>query len=392
MNRPSKPSPFRVVIAPDSFKECLTANEVASAIARGWRKAAPEDELIEVPLADGGEGTTVALTEALQGQLHSVTVSDPLGNPVSARYGWVGDGDIAIVEVAEGSGLHCVPVSVRDALKASSYGTGELIMAALAHRPKTLIMGLGGSATTDGGAGMLQALGAHLEDQKGRCIPRGGAGLAELARLDLKPAVERLAGIRLVVACDVNNPLLGPKGASAIFGPQKGADASQVIQLDNNLRHFSEQVEQQGMEVANFPGSGAAGGIGGMLAGILGAELRPGIELVMETVELESHIQQADLVITAEGAIDSQSAFGKTPAGVARLAKKHGVPVIGLAGKLSDDLEELHKLGLSSAFSITPAPIDLETAYARAADNLEQSAEQLARLIHSLSDRCQTTA
>ncbi|KPQ29545.1 MAG: glycerate kinase [Marinobacter excellens HL-55] len=387
MNRPNRSSRLRVVIAPDSFKECLAAEQVASAIARGWRRAAPEDQIVEVPLADGGEGTTLALTEARQGKLHSQEVTGPMGNPVTAHYGLVNDGDIAIVEVAEGSGLHCVPAASRNALEASSYGTGELMLAALAHQPTTLIMGLGGSATTDGGAGILQALGARLLDSEGHDIPRGGAGLSKLASLDLTPAIERLSGIRLVVACDVNNPLLGPNGAAAVFGPQKGADARQVVQLDSNLRHFAQQVEQQGMDMASFAGSGAAGGIGGMVAGILGAELRPGIELVMETVELESHLQQADLVITAEGAIDAQSAYGKTPAGVAALARKHGVPVIGLAGKLGDDLDELHKLGLSAAFSITPAPMSLQEAYRQAEKNLEQAAEQLARLVHVFSDR-----
>ena len=378
---------MRIVIAPDSFKECLSADQVASAIARGWRRAAPDDELVEVPLADGGEGTTVALTEARHGRLHSVTVAGPLGSPVNARYGLIDDGELAIVEVAEGSGLHCVPPNARNALRATSYGTGELILAALKHCPGTLIMGLGGSATTDGGAGILQALGARLLDQNGRDIAPGGAGLAQLHSLDLQPAIDRFADTRLIVACDVTNPLLGPDGAAAVFGPQKGADARDVAQLDNNLEHFAQLAREQGMDIASFPGSGAAGGIGGMVAGVFGATLQPGIELVMEAVKLESHIRQADLVITAEGAIDAQSAYGKTPAGVAALAKKYRVPVIGLAGKLGSELKELHELGLSAAFSITPAPLDLQEAYAKAALNLEQSAEQLARLVHSFAGR-----
>ena len=378
---------MRIVIAPDSFKECLAAEQVASAIARGWRQAAPEDQITEVPLADGGEGTTVALTEARKGELHEVTVTGPLGQPVTARYGLVNDGETAIVEVAEGSGLHCVPANERNAMAASSRGTGELLLAALAHRPKTLIMGLGGSATTDGGVGILQALGARLLDARGQDITAGGTGLEQLASVDLKPAIDRLSGVRLVVACDVNNPLLGPNGAAAVFGPQKGANAQQVVQLDANLGHFAALVQQQGFDIASFPGSGAAGGIGGMVAGILGAQLRPGIELVMETVELESHVKGADLVITAEGAIDAQSAYGKTPAGVAGLASKYGVPVVGLAGKLGAELGELHQLGLTAAFSITPAPMDLQQAYQQAEANLEQSAEQLARLLHGLSGR-----
>lgn len=380
-----RPSTLNVVIAPDSFKECLSADQVARAIARGWNKAAPSDQVIQVPLADGGEGTTVALTKALKGQLHAVQVTGPLGEPVTAHFGLVNDGAMAIVEVAEGSGLHCVPSEARDAMRSDSRGTGELILAALAHRPRTLIMGLGGSATTDGAAGILRALGARLLDKKGNPVSPGGLGLAKLSSVDLAPAIERFSGTELVVACDVNNPLLGPNGAAAVFGPQKGATPEQVTELDNNLANFARLVEQQGFDISSFPGSGAAGGIGGVVAGILGAKLRPGIELVMEAVALESHLKQADLVITAEGAIDAQSAYGKTPAGVAALAKQHGVPVIGLAGKLGDDLSKLHDLGLSAAFSITPAPIRLQDAYQQAEKNLAQAAEQLARLVHAVS-------
>ncbi|MDP4548639.1 MAG: glycerate kinase [Marinobacter sp.] len=376
---------MRIVIAPDSFKECLAADQVASALGRGWAKAAPRDEIIEVPLADGGEGTTVALTEALHGQLHSVTVTGPLGEPVVARYGLTNNSGTAIIEVAEGSGLHCVPSDQRNALTASSYGTGELMLEALAHKPKALIMGLGGSATTDGGAGILQALGAKLLDKEGNRIPPGGIGLAKLASLDLQPALDALGDTRLVVACDVNNPLTGPNGAAVVFGPQKGASIQQLIKLDANLAHFARLAKKQGWDIASFPGSGAAGGIGGMVAGILGAQLRPGIELVMETVELERHIQTADLVITAEGAIDNQSAYGKTPAGVALVARKYSVPVVGFAGMLGQDFSALQAQGLTAAFSITRGPMELQSAYAQAEANLEQCAEQLALLTHALS-------
>ncbi|WP_372965244.1 glycerate kinase [Marinobacter sp.] len=376
---------MRIVITPDSFKECLSAKEVASAIARGWRKAAPGDDIMEIPLADGGEGTTATLTDALGGQLHTVSVAGPLGELIEARFGLVNNGETAIIEVAEASGLHCVPAEARNALQASSRGTGELILAALEHRPKKLIMGLGGSATTDGGAGILQALGARLLDGQGHDIGPGGAGLAQLAKADLEPAIHRLNGIELIVACDVTNPLLGPEGAAAVFGPQKGANSAEVRQLDTNLAHFAELAQKQGLDIASFPGSGAAGGIGGMVKGILGAQLQPGIELIMEAVKLAQHIRNADLVITAEGAIDAQSAFGKTPAGVSRLAQSCGVPVIGLCGKLGAELAPLHDAGLTAAFSITPAPITLSEAYAQADANLEHSAEQLAHLIHSFS-------
>ncbi|MEC7816245.1 MAG: glycerate kinase [Pseudomonadota bacterium] len=376
---------MRVVIAPDSFKECLTAEQVAEAIACGWRRGAPGDEVVLVPLADGGEGTTTALTEARQGSLQEVSVTGPLGTPVTARFGLVDGGSIAIVEVAEGSGLHCVPENQRDALRASSRGTGELMLAALGRRPRTLIMGLGGSATTDGGAGILQALGAKLLDADGNDIPPGGAGLAKLASLDLQPAINQLAGVELVVACDVNNPLTGDRGAAAVFGPQKGASPEQVALLDKNLEHFARLAKAAGFTIDGFAGSGAAGGIGGTVAGILGATLKPGIELVMETVQLEQQVRNADLVITAEGAIDTQSAYGKTPAGVAGLASKHRVPVIGLGGKVGGDLSDLHAQGLTAAFSITPAPIALADAYDQAAENLADSSEQIARLVHGLA-------
>lgn len=376
---------MNIVIAPDSFKECLSAQEVATAIARGWSKVAPNDELVEIPLADGGEGTTIALTTAAKGKLHQVSVTGPLGEPVHAHFGLINHGSTAIVEVAEASGLHHVPAEAREALKASSRGTGELIMAALKHQPKTLILGLGGSATTDGGAGILQALGARLLDHKGHNIPPGGIGLASMTHACLEPAIQRFLGVQIVVACDVTNPLLGPQGAAAIFGPQKGASIQEVAQLDDNLSHFARILETQGMDIASFPGSGAAGGIGGMAKGVLGARLQPGVNLVMEALKLEHYIRTADLVITAEGAIDAQSASGKTPAGVAALARSCGIPVIGLCGKLSGELSPLHDTGLTAAFSITPAPMALSEAYTNAEANLEQASEQLARLIHSIS-------
>ncbi|WP_328187203.1 glycerate kinase [Marinobacter sp. OP 3.4] len=375
---------MRVVIAPDSFKECLSAREVAAAIAEGWQQAAPGDDLSLVPLADGGEGTTVALVESRAGRLIPVDVTGPLGATVRAQYGLVDDGRTAIVEVAEGSGLHHVAAVQRDAMQATSRGTGEVIRAALAHGPDRLVLCLGGSATTDGGAGILQALGARLLDSSGRDIPPGGAGLRLLDTLDLSPALEALAGVELVVACDVSNPLLGPDGAAAVFGPQKGALPEDVRQLDSALAHFSRLAAEQGHDIHSFPGSGAAGGIGGMVAGMLGATLKSGIELVMETVGLAGQVATADLVITAEGAIDAQSAAGKTPAGVSSLARKSGVPVIGLCGRLGRDLQAMHDLGLTAAYSIVPGPATLEEAMHEAEANLKQTAGQLARTVHGL--------
>lgn len=376
---------MRVLIAPDSFKECLTAEAVASAIAAGWLRGSPADQLVQIPLADGGEGTTATLVGAMCGTLHQATVAGPSGAPVSASYGLIDDGKTAIVEVAEASGLHCVIESDRNAMTASSYGTGELIMAALKHQPETLIVCLGGSATTDGGAGLLQAMGAQLLDDNGNSIPPGGEGLQHINHFDLAEAKANLAGVQIVVACDVTNLLLGDLGAAAVFGPQKGASPADVRVLDNNLGRFARCVEKSGYDISSFSGSGAAGGIGGAVAGILGGALKPGIELVMSAVDMETHMQAADLVITAEGAIDGQSASGKTPTGVAKLAQRYQVPVIGLAGKLGGgNMAAIHDAGITAVFSIAPGPISKDDAIANAAHYLENTAEQLARLISEL--------
>ncbi|OEY66987.1 glycerate kinase [Marinobacter sp. X15-166B] len=379
---------MRVIIAPDSFKECLPAETVADAIATGWLRGAPADRVVKIPLADGGEGTTTTLVGAMRGTLHQARVSGPSGAPVDAVYGLIDDGKTAIVEVAEASGLHCVAEADRNAMTASSYGTGELIMAALKHRPETLIVCLGGSATTDGGAGLLQALGAQLLDRDGRPIPPGGAGLRYLSKVDVRAARACLDGIRLVVACDVTNPLLGADGAAAVFGPQKGATPDNVHTLDNNLRHFASCVARQGYDISSFAGSGAAGGLGGTVAGILNATLQPGIELVMNAVGMDAQMQHADLVITAEGAIDGQSASGKTPTGVARLAQNYGVPVIGLAGQLgAGPMDAVHQAGVTALFAIAPGPISKNDAIAGAARLLEAQAEQLARLTSALQQK-----
>ena len=373
---------MRVLIAPDSFKECLTAEAVASAIAAGWLRGAPADQVIQIPLADGGEGTTATLVGAMSGTLHQAIVAGPSGAPVSASYGRIENGKTAIVEVAEASGLHCVGEADRNAMTASSYGTGELIMAALKHQPETLIVCLGGSATTDGGAGLLQALGAQLLDGNGNPIPSGGEGLQHISHFDLAEAKANLAGVRIVVACDVTNLLLGDLGAAAVFGPQKGASPDDVRVLDNNLGTFARCVEKSGYDISSFAGSGAAGGIGGAVAGILGGALKPGIELVMSAVGMDAHMQAIDLVITAEGAIDGQSASGKTPTGVARLAQRYQVPVIGLAGKLGGgNMAAIHEAGITAVFSIAPGPIGKDDAIANAAHYLENTAEQLARLV-----------
>jgi len=376
---------MRVLVAPDSFKECLTAKAVADAIAVGWLRGAPADEVIKIPLADGGEGTTATLVGAMYGKLHQTRVRGPSGDMVNASYGLIDNGKTAIVEVAEASGLHCVAEPDRHAMTASSYGTGQLIMAALKHRPKTLIVCLGGSATTDGGAGLLQAMGAQLLDSKGQSIPLGGAGLKYISHFDVAGVKANLAGVNVVVACDVTNPLLGDSGAAAVFGPQKGASPDDVKVLEVNLGHFARCVALNGYDISSFAGSGAAGGIGGAVAGILGGLLKPGIEQVMAAVGMDAQMKAADLVITAEGAIDGQSASGKTPTGVAKLAQRYQVPVIGLAGMLGgDNMTAIHEAGITSVFSIAPGPISKSDAIAHAAHYLESTSEQLARLISRL--------
>lgn len=370
---------MRVVIAPDSFKECLEAAEVARAIARGWACVAPLDELVELPLADGGEGTTAALVSAAGGRLEWCTVSGPLREPVEAHFGLIDDGRTAIVEVAQASGLHRVPLEQRDALRACSRGTGELIEAALASGAETLILGLGGSATSDAGIGLLQALGARFLDAGGNALTGGGA-LQRLVHFDMEPAKKRLQGVRVIVASDVRNPLLGPEGCARVFGPQKGASAAEVLQLETGMAHFAELARQQGFDIAGFAGSGAAGGIGGALGGLLGASIVSGIDTVMEAVGLAQALAGADLVITGEGSLDSQSAAGKVPAGVCRLAREHGVPVIALAGLLGSELEALYDIGLTAAFSISRGPGGKADALRDAADNLTLAAGNLARV------------
>lgn len=374
---------MRIVIAPDSFKECLTAQEVAHAIAEGWRRVAPADVLVEMPLADGGEGTTAALVNARNGSLHSCSVTDPMGVQVTAQYGLLDNGRTAVVEVAEASGLHRVAPQNRNALTASSRGTGELIRAALQHRPRRLIIGLGGSATTDAGAGLLQALGASFTDADRIELPPGGAALMRLAHIDIAAARKLLEGVEITLATDVSNDLLGPQGAAAVYSPQKGASPVEVAQLEKSLQHYAECAHAHGFTVSGFPGSGAAGGIGASLQGLLSATLVSGVKTVINAVQLDDHVRGADLVITGEGSLDGQSASGKVPAGVCRLAQEYGVPVIALAGVVSDSLEALYALGLTAAFAIAPGPLSREESFASAAHNLAARAEQLARLLHA---------
>ncbi len=369
----------KVVIAPDSFKESLSALEVAEAIERGFRQIFPQVQYVKLPMADGGEGTVDSMVAATGGEIVTVAVTGPLGQPVQAFYGLLGEGETAVIEMAAASGLHLAPKAQRDPRMTTSYGTGELILAALERGVKTIILGIGGSATNDGGAGMMQALGARLLDENRQALPPGGAALAQLAYIDLSGVDPRLQQVSITAACDVDNPLCGANGASAVFGPQKGATPEMVTQLDAALRHYGTLLEQAtGREVINAPGAGAAGGMGAALLGMLNARLRPGIEIVIETLQLEEALRDADLVITGEGRLDSQSIHGKTPIGVARVAKRFGLPVIGIAGSLSKDYQVVHQRGIDAAFSVLDRVVSLEEALAEAADNLEVTARNVA--------------
>ncbi|WP_026584681.1 glycerate kinase [Bacillus sp. J33] len=370
---------MKIVIAPDSFKESLSALEAANAIERGFKTIFPNAEYKKMPMADGGEGTVQSLVDTTNGSIEKRMVAGPLGEPVQAFFGLMGDGKSAVIEMAAASGLHLVPAEKRNPLITSTRGTGELIAAALDLGADHIIIGIGGSATNDGGAGMVQALGGKLLDEDGNEIGPGGGSLSQLASVDLSDLDPRLDHVHIEVACDVDNPLTGPRGASAIFGPQKGATPEMAEILDHNLEHFADIVEQAlGRSFRDIEGAGAAGGIGGSLLAFLNADLKRGIDIVLKAVHFEEEVKDADLVITGEGRIDSQTIYGKTPIGVAKAAKKYGVSVIGLAGSLSDDSDVVHEHGIDALFTIVPGTITLPKAFEQAAVNMERTARNIA--------------
>lgn len=373
---------MKIVIAPDSYKESLTAMEVATAIENGFKQVFPNAQYLKLPMADGGEGTVQSLVDATGGSIFMATVTAPLGEQIEGFYGLMGDGKTAVIEMAAASGLHLVAPELRNPMKTTSYGTGELIKAALDHGVERIIIGIGGSATNDGGLGMAQALGVKMLDAQGDELGFGGEELAKLARIDTSAIDPRLAKIALQVACDVNNPLCGKQGATQIFGPQKGATPEMAAQLDANLAHYAQIIKTQlAIDVKDIPGAGAAGGLGAALIGLLGASLRPGIEIVMEAVNLSDMVKDADLVITGEGRIDSQTIYGKTPIGVALTAKRFSVPVIGIAGSLSADCGVVHQHGMDAVFSVVPSCVDLATAFSEAAQNIELTARNVAAVL-----------
>ncbi|WEN40522.1 Glycerate 2-kinase [Thauera sp. GDN1] len=373
---------MKIVIAPDSYKESLSALEVAQAVASGFRQVFPDAEYVLVPVADGGEGTVDAMVAATGGRREAVAVSGPLGARVEAFYGLTGDGETAVIEMAAASGLALVPAAQRNPLRTSSRGTGELIRAALDAGARRFILGIGGSATNDGGAGMVQALGARLLDAEGRELDGSGGDLARLDRIDVSALDARLAECRIEVACDVDNPLTGPRGASAVFGPQKGATPEMVQVLDANLARLARIVERDlGVAVDQVPGAGAAGGMGAAMLAFFGATLKPGIEIVTAAVDLDTHVRDADLVITGEGRIDFQTVHGKTPIGVARVARRHGKPVIGIAGSLGANVGVVHEHGIDAVFSVLSRPCTLDEALGDAAANVALTARNVAAVL-----------
>ncbi|ETX12164.1 glycerate kinase [Marinomonas ushuaiensis DSM 15871] len=378
---------MKIIIAPDSFKESLTALQVAKAIEIGFRYIFPDGEYIKVPMADGGEGTVQSMVDATQGHFVDLEVTGPLGNKVMAQYGILGakEGELAtsaVIEMASASGLHLVPREQRNPLYTTSFGTGELIKDALDRGIKHIVLGLGGSATNDAGAGLAQALGIQFKDDKGQELAFGGEALAQLKNIDTSQIHPLLSLCQIDVACDVDNPLCGERGASAIFGPQKGATPEIVTSLDNTLAYFADVIAQSGFEDHRLePGAGAAGGMGLGVKTFLNATLKPGIEIVMETVGFADILEGADLVITGEGRIDGQTVFGKTPMGVLKQANMKGVATIGIAGSLGKEADAILAHGMLAIFPIIPALDSLDNVLAQAENNLISSSRNIASML-----------
>ncbi|MTI60041.1 MAG: glycerate kinase [Firmicutes bacterium] len=372
---------MKVMIAPDSFKGSLTALEVANHIKKGILKVFPNAEVLNVPMADGGEGTVQSLVDATDGEIIVKDVTGPLGDKVAASFGILGNGKTAVIEMATASGLPLVPEDKADPSITTTYGTGELIKHALDQGIKELIIGIGGSATNDAGVGMAQALGASFRDEDGLEIDFGGGELDKIKEIDLSNLDKRIKEININVACDVTNPLYGPEGAAYIYGPQKGADQKMVELLDKNLRYFAEVVKKSlNIDLQSIPGAGAAGGLGAGLFAFLKAELKSGVDIVLEANKFEEKLSGVNLVITGEGKIDGQTVQGKTPVGVAKKAKEKNIPVIAVAGMVAESAEEVYQAGIDTCFSITQQPLTLEEAMNKSGEWLEMLSEQIMRL------------
>jgi len=373
---------MKIVIAPDSFKGSLTAPQVAEAIEAGFLLVFPSIVTDKLPMADGGEGTVASLVASSDGKMQQVSVLNPLGNQIPSEFGIMGDCQTAVIEMASASGLPLISQDQQNPMLTTTYGTGQLMHAALDTGCKKLIIGIGGSATNDGGAGMAQALGAKLLDTSGNQIGFGGGSLADIDKIDISGFDPRLSEVDVVVACDVSNTLTGKDGASYVYGPQKGATLDMAEVLDRNLAHFASIIKRDlDQSVADIPGAGAAGGLGAGLIAFAGAKLQAGIDIVLEVTDFASRIQGSDLVITGEGRLDYQTAFGKTPAGVAKIAQQHNIPVIAIAGSVTEDIDKLYAIGIDAVVDIFHEPMSLETAMVNASKLITIAAERAARLI-----------
>ncbi len=375
---------MKIVIAPDSFKENLTSLQVGKAIEKGIRRVLPKARVDIVPMADGGEGTVQSLVDATGGKIIRKKVTGPLGAPVTARYGLLGDGQTAVIEMAEASGLPLLPRDKRDPLKATTYGTGELLLDAIKRGASSIIVGLGGSATVDGGVGMAQALGVRFIDKSGRELaPRAGGGaLAQIAAIDSRQIAPGVRKTRVIVACDVDNPLCGRKGAAHVFGPQKGASPEMVKRLDANLKNLGMVIKKDlKKDVLKLAGAGAAGGLGAGLVAFTGARLKSGVDIVIEATGLAAHLKGADLVITGEGRVDFQTAFGKTPAGVAKTARRQKIPVVAIGGGLADDARGVFEHGIDALDSAAARDMSLEEALRLSREHLANAGERVIRMI-----------
>ena len=373
---------MKIVVAPDSFKGSVTALQAANAIEQGLRRVFPDAVIDKIPMADGGEGTVQSLVDATGGHTQTQRVIGPLGNEVEAEFGILADGETAVIEMATASGLTLVPPKKRNPLHTTTYGTGQLIHAALEAGCRHLIIGIGGSATNDGGAGMAEALGVQFLNIDGKLIKRGGGALCELASIDIAGLNPKIAETETVVACDVNNPLTGPEGASHVYGPQKGATPEIVKTLDAYLEHYDKVLTQTfGQSFNNIPGAGAAGGLGAGLMAFLNAELKLGVDIMIDTVKLKERMKGASLVFTGEGQLDFQTAFGKTPVGVAKVAKADNIPVIAIAGGIGEGADAVCDAGIDAMLGIVQAPMSLEDAVENALQLIADTAEQAARLI-----------
>jgi len=378
---------LKVLVALDSFKGSISSIEGGKAVVEGILPVFPDADIVALPLADGGEGTVDALVHATNGRYIKIPVIGPLHEKVLAAYGILGDGQTAVIEVAAACGLTLVPPAKRNPLSTTTYGVGELILDAIEKGCRKFIIGLGGSATNDGGLGMLQALGYRFLDKRNQSVGVDGKSLKHIERIVINHVHPKLRDCEFDIACDVHNPLYGPNGAAYIFGPQKGANQEMVEELDEGLRHFGMVIEQQlGLNISDISGAGAAGGLGGAFAGFLNGQLRSGTQLILDVLQIENHLQSADFVITGEGRLDSQTAMGKAPYGIAELASKYQVPVIALAGAISTDSSALNNLGITSYFSIMNEPMSLEQAMDcnKAYENLTFTSNQLFRLIKAV--------